>query len=158
MDVSTRTQKILAGAVLAVIVGILVVGAVQSNRTEAPANAEESQQQDKDKDQDTKSEEEKPDGQSTGQYAYTAATGDSYTGMARQAVKRYAADNKISLSPAQAVAAETEITAQAGSPALEVDQQVTVSPEVVKTAVEKAANMTADEQAAWQPYADLVAW
>lgn len=154
MDVSTRTQKIIAGVVLAVIVGILVIGAVQNSRTDAPANSEESKQQAENKDQTKESEEKQPDEQ----YVYTTKGGDSYTVMAREAVKRYAVDSKVALNPAQAVAAETELVTVAGSPELEIDQQVTLSSEAVKSAVEKAAKLTAEQQAAWRPYADLVAW
>ena len=87
-------------------------------------------------------------------YAYTVGNGESYTNLARLAV----ADADSGLSTAERVAAETKLTQDAGAQMLEVGQSVELSKEAVNAAVEYAKNLSAEQKAAWQPYADLVAW
>lgn len=85
-------------------------------------------------------------------YDYVAQSGDSYTTMARKSVQTYALKNKINLSNAQIVFAETNLTQVAGSPELNLGQAVKIDQATVKTWVDKATKLSAAEQAAWVPY------
>lgn len=89
-------------------------------------------------------------------YTYTAKSGDSYSVLARKAVQTYGLKNDISLSPAQIIAAEAFLTAQGGSPELDEGQQVTISPESVKSAVDSAQKLSPDDLALWDTYAQDV--
>ena len=91
-------------------------------------------------------------------YTYTARAGDSYTAMARSSVALYMQAQKLTLSPAQRVAAETYLTQAVGAPLLDVAQSVTIAGESVKDAVEKAQSLSDDELAAWDIFADQVDW
>ncbi len=88
-------------------------------------------------------------------YAYTATVGGSYTALAREAVQTYAATNKLTLSPAQRVAAETQLAAAANFPALEIGQRVQFDAQILKSVVESASRLSSEQQALWQPYATL---
>ena len=89
---------------------------------------------------------------STTDFTATAVAGDSYTGMARQAVAK--ADG--GLSAAQKVAAETFLTEVAGFPRLEIGQAVTIKASDVAQAVTRAKALTASELAAWEYWAGMV--
>ena len=85
-------------------------------------------------------------------YRYTAQPGDSYTVLARKAVQTYGIVNKVKLNLAQIVAAETNLTVNAGSPALDEGQSVSFDVTTVKSAVEAAQKLSPAEQAEWQAY------
>lgn len=85
-------------------------------------------------------------------YEYTAQAGDSYSVLARKAVQTYGIENKVNLSQAQIIAAETWITQAANSPILNQGQKVTIAKADVKKFVEQAQKLTSAEQALWQPY------
>lgn len=89
-------------------------------------------------------------------YTYTAKSGDSYSVLARKAVQTYGLKNKVTLSPAQIIAAEAFLTAQAGSPELNEGQQVDITIDSVKSAVDSAQKLSPDEQALWDVYAQDV--
>ena len=89
---------------------------------------------------------------STTDFTATAVAGDSYTGMARQAVAK--ADG--GLSAAQKVAAETFLAEAAGFPRLEIGQAVTIKASDVAQAVTRAKALTASELAAWEYWAGMV--
>lgn len=87
---------------------------------------------------------------------YIARAGDSYTGIARAAVARVAATEKLTLSPAQKVAAETFLTQAAGAGELAVDQTVALSADEVKKAIAQAQDLSDEELAAWDVFANQV--
>lgn len=87
-------------------------------------------------------------------YDYTVGSGESYTTMARRAVA--SADDQ--LSPAERVAAETKLVQDSGATALNLGQELSLSKADVEAAVKWAKGLSAEQKAAWQPYADLVAW
>ena len=89
---------------------------------------------------------------STKDFTATAVAGDSYTGMARQAVAK--ADG--GLSAAQKVAAETFLAEAAGFPRLEIGQAVTIKASDIAQAVARAKALTASELAAWEYWANEV--
>lgn len=89
-------------------------------------------------------------------YKYVAQSGDSYTQMARKAIQTYGIKNKVKLSYAKIIAAETWATQEAGSPYLDLGQAVEIKDSTVKANVEKAQKLTAAEEAAWDVYSATV--
>lgn len=87
--------------------------------------------------------------------SYTAAAGDSYTTLARAAISSYASKNKLSLTSAQRVAAESSLVAAAGAPELAIGQVVTFATSDIKSAITTATQLPATDLAAWQQYAQL---
>lgn len=87
-------------------------------------------------------------------YNFVAGEGESYTTIARQAIARTAAN----LTPAERVAAETKLATDANAEWLNIGQELSLDKAAVKAAVDYAKGLSAEEKAAWQPYADLVAW
>lgn len=88
------------------------------------------------------------------EFAFTVGGGESYTTMARRAVA--STDGELTL--AERVAAETKLTTEAGAEWLNEGQGLTLSKETVRAAVDWAKSLSDEQKAAWQPYADLVAW
>ena len=88
-------------------------------------------------------------------YTYVAQPGDSYSLIARKAVQTYGAKFEVALSLAQIMYAETQLTQAAGSPYLTEGQEVAIEEDVVKQWVDKALALTAEEQAAWDYYAQM---
>ncbi len=88
-------------------------------------------------------------------YSYTAVSGDNYTTLARTAVQAYATKHSLNLNSAQRVAAETQLAAAANWPQIDVAQHITFDTKTLQTVTETVRNLTADQQAAWQPYASL---
>lgn len=86
------------------------------------------------------------------EYKYTAQPGDSYSLMARKAVQTYGINNKVNLSQAQIIYAETMLTQGAGSPELTEGQAVTIKEADVKSWVEKAEDLSDEDEAAWNEY------
>ena len=89
-------------------------------------------------------------------YVYKAQPGDSYTQMARKAIQTYGIVNKVKLSGAQIIFAETNITKEAGWPDLNEGQEVNISRSTVKTWVKNAKNIDDTEKLAWNYYVQLV--
>lgn len=89
-------------------------------------------------------------------YKYVAQNGDSYTKMARKAIQTYGIKNKVKLSPAKIIFAETNLTDVAGSPYLDLGQSVAIKESTVKSWVEKAKILNASQEAAWNYYVQFV--
>lgn len=89
----------------------------------------------------------------TSSYQYVAQPGDSYSLMARKAVQTYGITENITLSQAQIIAAETNLTQQAGSPLLNQGQKVEIKTDNVATVVDQAQKLTDTQKAAWNHYA-----
>lgn len=85
-------------------------------------------------------------------YNYVAQPDDTYSQMARKAIQTYGINNKVNLSQAQIIAAETNMTIQAGSPILALGQKVEIKDSVVKDWVSKAQKLTPEQVAAWNVY------
>ena len=86
-------------------------------------------------------------------YEYTAQKGDSYTLMARKAVQTYGITSNVNLSEGQIIFAETNLTKEAGSPRLAIDQKVEINQDTVKSWVDKAGQLNDTQKAAWSKYA-----
>ncbi len=90
-------------------------------------------------------------------YNYTAGVGDSYTLLARMAVKAYVASTNLTLTPAQKIAAEATLASQAGQPILEVGQVVAFNATTLAAAIDSARSLNAEQQAGWERWATLAA-
>ena len=89
-------------------------------------------------------------------YNYVAQPGDTYTQMARKAIQTYGIENSVNLSVAEIVFAETRMTQEAGSPALNVGQEVSLSKDTVKKWIESAQALDDTTEARWNVYARFV--
>lgn len=117
-------------------------------------DAADTQKQDDSSTQDDAAEgAEKQDTVTTADFVRTAVAGDSYTIIAREAIKSAAAG---SLNDAQKIAAETYLANQAGFPELAVGQNVTLSGSAIQDALTFARGLTVEQQAAWQAYVPAV--
>ncbi len=89
-------------------------------------------------------------------YEYTAQSGDSYTLMARKATQTYGLKAEVNLSPAQIIFVETNLTQEAGSPLLDLGEEVQIVEADVIDWVEKAQDLSDSEEAAWAEYVSSV--
>lgn len=89
-------------------------------------------------------------------YSVQAKAGDSYMLLARSAVTKHIKDNKLALTGAQRIAAETTLGVAAGLPAVEVGENVTFTKTALQQAVEAARSLSIEQQALWAPYAENV--
>lgn len=87
-------------------------------------------------------------------YNYVAQPGDSYTLMARKATQTFGITEDVSLSKAQIIFTETNLTQAAGSPLLNLDEKVEIDKGLVSEWVERAQELSEDEEAAWSTYAE----
>ncbi len=85
-------------------------------------------------------------------YSYVAQSGDSFSKLSRKAVQTYAIKNKIKLSNAKVIAAETWMTQANGSPKLALGEKVQVKEASVKTFVDRAQKLTSTQEAKWNVY------
>ena len=86
-------------------------------------------------------------------YSVQAKAGDSYMLLARSAVTKHMKDNKVTLTGAQRIAAETTLGVAAGLPELEVGENVTFTKTALQQAVDAAKGLSIEQQAVWAPYA-----
>jgi hypothetical protein len=89
-------------------------------------------------------------------YSVQAKAGDSYMLLARSAVTKHIKDNKLALTGAQRIAAETTLGVAAGLPAVEVGENVTFTKTALQQAVDAAEGLSIEQQAVWAPYAENV--
>lgn len=89
-------------------------------------------------------------------YEYNAQPGDSYTLMARKATQTYGLKAEVSLSPAQIIYVETNLTQEAGSPLLDIGEEVQIAEADVIDWVEKAQELSDSEESAWSEYVSIV--
>jgi hypothetical protein len=85
-------------------------------------------------------------------YSYVAQPDDTYSQMVRKAIQTYGKTNKVKLSNAKIIAAETNITQDDGSPLLTLGQKVDIKESSVKAWVEKVQKLTVAQEAAWNAY------
>lgn len=90
-----------------------------------------------------------------GDFVYTAKSGDSYTELARSSVIKFDQESEdVSLNAAQVTAAETWVTQEAGSPAINVGEEVIVSRTSVEKFAAQAGGLDDAAKSRWQSYAD----
>lgn len=148
-------RKYARPLLLLAIAGIaaLVVANVNNNRAEDQKAEEEAatQQAEEQRAEEEQAEEKRNEEEKTS-YKYVAQANDNWTKLARKAVQTYGLRNEVTLSEAQIVAAETFLTSDAGFPDLNLGQEVELSPDTVKAAVEKAQGLNEAALALWQRY------
>ena len=86
-------------------------------------------------------------------YTVRAVVGDSYVSIARTAIAQYIQQLKMNMTGAQKVAAETMLAEGSEWPAVDINEQITITNEVLQTAVSSAAALDATAQSPWQQYA-----
>ena len=86
-------------------------------------------------------------------YSVQAKAGDCYMLLARSAITKHIKDNKLALTGAQRIAAETTLGVAAGLPAVEVGENVTFTKTALQQAVDAAKSLSIEQQAVWAPYA-----
>jgi hypothetical protein len=140
------------------VVGLVALVALSSNNKTADTNKtdDDKTSQTENKDADKSATKEADKAANGAVYNYTAQAGDSYTVLARKAVQTYGANEKVQLTSAQIVAAETQLTVNAGSIELNEGQTVAIAKSAVKTAVDSAKKLGADVLAAWEVYVPSV--
>ena len=89
-------------------------------------------------------------------YSYVAQPGDSYTKMARKAIQTFGITEKIDVSQAGIIFAETNLTKAAGSPSIDVGETVEIKVSDVDDWVDKATELTDSQEAAWNYYVQFV--
>ena len=136
---------VLVGVVAAVFVAITVQTATASAQTKPDTT----------KNQKSNNDDKKAASKDV-TYKYVAQSGDSYSKIARKAVQTYGLKYKVNLSVSRIIYAETHLTQEAGSPLLNLGQEVTVSESTVKGWVEKAQKLSNDEAAKWDVYVSNV--
>lgn len=93
--------------------------------------------------------------ENTENYVYTAKSGDSYTELSRSSIIKFDQENdEVELDAAQVTAAETWVTQAAGSPAINVGQQVSVSKASVEKFAKQADSLDEASIGRWKKYAD----
>lgn len=130
-------------AVLALFVAIPFVAGAYTERASAQEQTNQTEQKQPQKDTQ----------KTDTTYTYVAQPGDSYSLIARKAIQTYGIINKVKLSNAQIIYAETLLTQEAGSPLLIEGQKVTIKESTIKSWVEKAQKLSDEEKAAWNVYA-----
>lgn len=149
---SSNSKRLIIVAIVAVL-GLIGVSIFLQPKDIAVQKDDDSKQEKVDEKSNSDNEEsEKSNDDDKDSYSYTAAAGDSYTVLARQAVAVAGAD----MTAAERVAAETKLTQDAGEPYLEIGQSVSFEKSTVDAAVDWAKSLSAADKAAWQPYADMV--
>jgi cytoskeletal protein RodZ len=142
-------RKLLAVLVLVGVIGWFV--STNSSKEEQPP-----QEQQQSSEQTSNETESPAQTASAAVYKYVTQRGDSYTEMARKSVQAYLVKHNVQISPAAIIFAETNLTKQAGSPRLEVGQQVEFAEETLKQWVGSAQKLTTEQQAKWNRYVSAV--
>lgn len=156
MELIKKYQGFIAIGLAAV--GLVALVVLSSNNKAADTNKtdDDKTSQTENKDTDKSATKETDKAASGAVYNYTAQAGDSYTVLARKAVQTYGANEKVQLTSAQIVAAETQLTVNAGSIELNEGQTVAIAKSAVKAAVDSAKKLGADVLAAWEVYVPSV--
>jgi hypothetical protein len=153
MSIQKSINLALAGFIALLSAAIMLVTiSVSAQDAEVEATPVTTQEEES----ETPAEEETAEETATeeGSYDYVAQSGDSYSLMARKAIQTYGVNNSVNLSGAQIIFVETNLTIAAGSPTLNLGDNVSIDGSLVSEWVEKAQALTEQQQAAWQPYAD----
>lgn len=137
MKILSRLTAVLAFALVFAFGGAFVATNTLHAQDDQPATEQENHEENQD----------------TGvTYEYVAQVGDSYSLIARKAVQTYGLKEEVNLSQAQILYAETNLTQAADSPELTVGQEVSVSEATVAEWVNRASELSDEDEAAWQAY------
>jgi hypothetical protein len=169
VSISHRAQQIIAvslGVVLVGVIGATLIreygpsdnGASNNDSTTTVVKEDAPAQDDKDnttappkQDDGTKETADTP----TNNFEYTAQPGASYTALARNAVRQYAATNNINLNDSQVEIVAAKLAYNAGSPYLEIGQVVTIKKSDISAIVgDKVATTTPPKDTTTPPKDD----
>ena len=143
---------VLALSAVALVAAVLLASPADkqadANKVQAAENTEQNEPQ-KTEDEATETETTEEDAVL---YEYVAQAGDSFSKIARKAVQTYGLKHDVSLSQAQILFAETNLTLEASSPLLSQGEAVTVDEAAVKAWVDKAEDLSDEKEAAWAAY------
>lgn len=92
------------------------------------------------------------------EYIYTAQPGDTLTHLVRRSLQLEAENQKTTLPPAAALYCETTEVQKLGSYLLDVGQMVTIPAATLRQCITASKVLSAEQQAAWQPYVALVSF
>lgn len=87
-------------------------------------------------------------------YQFVARPGDSLSILVRRAIQLYAADKKLTLSPAAAMYCETNVTQRLGSRWLEVSEVVNVPAGLLQQFADSSKSLTPQQISDWTVYAN----
>ena len=141
---------------LAVLLGLPVLTGVNTEKVLAHEGEDHQSAQAQPPNEQKDKKESTPSADKLGKYSYVAQQGDSYTLLARKAVQTYGKKFNVKLSLADIIFVETNLTQAAGSPQLEIGQQVEVDETTVKDWVERASDLSAEAEAGWDYYVQFV--
>ncbi len=142
MSFSHRAQQVIAISLGIVLTGVILAtlireygpsdNAATNNGSNTAVVDEDTKTQDnKDNSKEPPKTDTEPESDKTNNtpknFEFTAQPGSSYTALARDAVRQYAALNKISLSDAQVEKSAAKLAYDAGSPYLEIGQVVVIN-------------------------------
>lgn len=146
-----NSLKLVTVSVIAILMALFFVSTLNVSAHETGEPHEETAETENAEDTVAVESEEAPAVES---FEYTAQPGDSYSLIARKAVQVNGFETSTSLSEAQIIYVESNLTVLAGSPELEVGEKVSISKELVRQWSDKAKELTDAQQALWQVYAD----
>ena len=142
MVANIKKVSLSISIVLSSLVLIAVFASAQAGAQEVEDNNQEPAQNEQDSEQ----------AQSGKEYNYKAQPGDTYSQMARKAVQTYGVNNNEDLSLAQILYVETNLTIMAGSPHLNVGQEVKIKEGDVKAWVDRAKDLDEATENLWNAY------
>lgn len=126
---------------------------VQAQENESQATPQESEAEHADDHEHKEGEEHEETAQEAAStYEYVAQPGDSYSKIARKAIQTYGITTETNLSEAQIIFAETKLTQEAGSPAINEGQEIAIDEAKVKNWVDQAKELSDTKQTAWAAY------
>jgi len=153
-----KQHRVVIAVVIVILAIICVIWAThQGDNDDKKVSVDTSKQQAADKKAaEEKAAAAKKTAAKTKNYSYTAASGDSYTVLARKSLESYAKANDVTLSKAQIVAGETKLSQAYDWKLLNVGQKVTISHSQLKSTVSSVQKLSKSELAAWQQYVPYV--
>ena len=123
---------------------------------ESETESDSAEASNSDDEESAPADESESDTDNAGTYSYTAQPGDSYSVLARKAVQTYGIINDVSLTRAEIIAAETFLTQESNQGLLNEGQSVTFDTAQVKSAMDRAQDLSDGEKAIWATYIPYV--
>ncbi len=145
----TKSLRLIAVVVLAILAGLILTMPAYAQEEGSEEGGEEVVETSEDD-----SSENNQEGESKS-YTFTAQPGDSYTQIARKTTQIYGIENEINLSGEQIIFVETNLTIAAGSPQLNIGEEVSIEENLVREWVDKATNLSEAELSLWTRYANV---
>ncbi len=168
MNISLKTQRTIAFLLALVLLGIIVVtnlrnnsekdtSTTNTNQTETSTTSDETKNDAKPsattsspeeigEQEDVATEPVKTEPAPTPSYTYKAVSGDSYTGLAREAIREYSQLNNIESNVRTVQKAAGELALEAGMPYLEIGQTVQIDVAAIEKVLGVSKQETSTEQ------------